>query len=138
MHAAGPSSRWWASLRSRTQVALAACAILVVGFVVYWASPSKQRTALPGLILHSTSQVWDATNGQELLTLDGHEGSVNSVAWSPDGKRLATGSDDKTAKVWDAASGDQLLIPLGYTGPVHSVAWSPDGKRLANGGSEAQ
>jgi WD40 repeat protein len=44
--------------------------------------------------------VWDAASGQELLTLKGHSGSVNSVAWSPDGKRLATASGDQTAKVW--------------------------------------
>jgi WD40 repeat protein len=53
------------------------------------------------------------------------------VAWSPDGKRLATGSNDGTAKVWDAATGQELLTLRGNTGFVYSVAWSPDGKRLA-------
>ena len=53
------------------------------------------------------------------------------MAWSPDGKRLATASWDKTAKVWDAASGQELLTLKGHTGMVISVAWSPDGKRLA-------
>ncbi len=56
---------------------------------------------------------------------------MSSVACSPDGKRLATASGDKTAKVWDAASGQELLTLRGHIGAVYSVAWSPDGKRLA-------
>jgi WD40 repeat protein len=53
--------------------------------------------------------VWDAASGQELLTLKGNSNFVISIAWSPDGKRLATGSWDNTAKVWDAVSGRELL-----------------------------
>ena len=64
------------------------------------------------------------------LTLSGHARIVQSVAWSPDGRRLATGSWDRTAKVWDAASGKDLLT-LPAAGIVGSVAWSPDGKWLA-------
>ncbi len=65
------------------------------------------------------------------LTLRGHGDSVDSVAWSPDGKWLATGSADKTAKVWDAASGQEQLTLRGHSKGVDGVAWSPDGKRLA-------
>jgi WD40 repeat protein len=68
-----------------------------------------------------------------LLTLSG---PVYSVAWSPDGKRLATGSEDKTAKVWDAATGKELLTLSGHSAPVNSIAWSPDGKRLATGSDD--
>ena len=58
------------------------------------------------------------------------------MAWSPDGKRLATGSRDSTAKVWDAATGKELLTLSGHEVGVSSVAWSPDGKRLATGSED--
>ena len=71
------------------------------------------------------------SSGQEMVTLVGHDDSVESVAWSLDGKRLATGSLDKTVRVWDVVGGQQLLTLRGHQGPVMGVAWSPDGKRLA-------
>ena len=65
------------------------------------------------------------------LTLRGHSDIVWGVAFSPDGKRLATTSADKTAKVWDAESGKELLTLLGHSAAVSGVTFSPDGKRLA-------
>ncbi len=53
--------------------------------------------------------------GKELLTLRGHYGLVTSVAYSPDGKRLATASVDQTAKVWDAETGEELLTLRGHS-----------------------
>ena len=70
-------------------------------------------------------------SSQVRMTLRGHSGPVNGVAYSPDGKRLATASYDQTAKVWDAESGKELLTLRGHSGPVLGVAYSPDGKRLA-------
>jgi WD40 repeat protein len=75
--------------------------------------------------------VWDAESGKELQTLRGHSESVAGVAFSPDGKRLATASWDHTAKVWDADSGKELLTLRDHSGVVDCVAFSPDGKRLA-------
>ncbi|KAJ4375750.1 hypothetical protein N0V85_009017, partial [Neurospora sp. IMI 360204] len=68
-----------------------------------------------------------------LQTLQGHSSDVGSVAFSPDGQRLASGSVDETIKIWDPASGSCLQTLEGHSGSVSSVAFSPDGQRLASG-----
>ncbi len=65
------------------------------------------------------------------LTLVGHTGAVWNVAYSPDGTRIATSSQDGTAKVWDAMTGKELLTLRGHTDSVNGIAYSPDGKYLA-------
>jgi hypothetical protein len=77
-------------------------------------------------------KVWDAKSGAELATLRGHtQQYVLSVAYSPDGSRLATASSDNTVKVWDARSGTEIATLRGHTGEVTSVAYSRDSSRLA-------
>ena len=55
------------------------------------------------------------------------------MAFSPDGQRIVTGSDDGTAKLWEAATGRELLTLKGHKGGVTSVAFSPDGQRIVTG-----
>ncbi len=81
-------------------------------------------------------KIWDSTTGKELLALKGHAGAVWSVAFSPDGQRLASGSNDKTVKIWDSATGKELFTLKGHAGRVMSVAFSPDGQRLASGSND--
>jgi WD40 repeat protein len=67
-------------------------------------------------------------------SLTGHARPVMSVAFSPDGQTLATGSADHTVRLWDVATRRQIGHPLtGHTDAVTSVAFSPDGKTLATG-----
>ena len=89
------------------------------------------KSALLSLTFLIFFSLWDAATGQELLTLKGHTNVVTSVAFSPDGKRLASASF-KTVKVWDAATGKELLTLKGHTEWVKSVAFSADGQRLAS------
>ncbi|MCE2697854.1 MAG: WD40 repeat domain-containing protein, partial [Anabaena sp. 49633_E8] len=69
-------------------------------------------------------------------TLKGHESPVSSVGFSPDGKKLASGSGDKTIKIWDVTTGKVLNTLKGHEGYVLSVGFSPDGKQLASGSGD--
>jgi WD40 repeat protein len=71
---------------------------------------------------------------QEIAVLRGHRGRIRSMAYAPDGKVLATGSEDGTIKLWDAATGKELKTLTGHRSKVFTVAFSPDGKLLASGG----
>jgi WD40 repeat protein len=83
--------------------------------------------------------VYDAQTGSALLELKGHQGVVQCVAFSRDGKYIVTGGgdEDRTAKVWDARTGKPLPFELkGHTGAVLSAAFSPDGTRVVTGSAD--
>jgi Flp pilus assembly protein TadD len=82
-------------------------------------------------------KVWDATDGRALVTLRGHAGSVSGVAYSPDGRRIASSSWDRTVKVWDATTGRELLTCRGHTTLVQGVVYSPDARHIASAGMDA-
>ncbi|KAJ5708179.1 hypothetical protein N7488_007980 [Penicillium malachiteum] len=103
-------------------------------------SPSKSITRLvfreerPDWVLNypMVEENWSAC----LQTLEGHSSSVYSIAWSPDGSRLASGSSDNTVRVWDPTTGQSVSTLEGHGSSVYSIAWSPDGSRLASGSDD--
>jgi WD40 repeat protein len=98
----------------------------------------KQPVVLPDLsaaapALSFAPTVFDPTKLTLLQTLKGHTRSVSSIAISPDGKILVSGSIDKTIRLWELPSGRELSTLIGHTGSVVSIAISPDGKNLVSG-----
>lgn len=83
-------------------------------------------------------RLWDAESGKLLADMKSQEGSVGDLAFSvldlafsPDGRRLATANTNHTAGLWDVESGRPIAALRGHVGTVYSVAFSPDGRRLA-------
>jgi WD40 repeat protein len=77
-------------------------------------------------------RIWELSTGRR-LDLPGHTDFVEGLARSPDGRRLATGSYDRSIKLWDTTTGEEVFTLRGHTAGVRCVAFSPDGRRIASG-----
>lgn len=71
-----------------------------------------------------------------VMTFVGHTGGVKGCAFSPDGSRIVSASDDKTLKLWDAENGAELASLAGHTYSVNGCAFSPDGHRVLSGSGD--
>lgn len=76
------------------------------------------------------AEIWNAASGAVLHTLQGHSSLVRTVAFSPDSRLLATGSDDKTARIWDVATGAPVCELRGHEGRINSAQFSPDSSQV--------
>src|SRR5258706_6623215 len=99
---------------------------MLLGLEVYYRMPDLLSTR--GVVLNNAQ-----TNPQLIQYLTGHNGFVYSVAFSPDGKALASGSADHTIILWDVATRQRIGQPLTGQSGAYSIAFSPDGKTLASG-----
>jgi WD40 repeat protein/tRNA A-37 threonylcarbamoyl transferase component Bud32 len=104
--------------------------VLLLGSGGVWYSQSR-----PLMIMNSSNPT-QPINSELLNTLKGHSSDVNSVVFSPDGKTLASASDDETIKLWNPATGKETQTLKGHSQWVWTVAFSPDGKILASGSAD--
>jgi WD40 repeat protein len=90
-----------------------------------------------------TIYLWEVASGKQIRALEGHEGAVFGIAFSPDGKLLASGTGNRwehtgyTVRLWEIATGMERERFLGHGAPVMSVAFSRDGRKLASGSADS-
>jgi hypothetical protein len=83
-----------------------------------------------------TVRLWNVADGKLVQTLRGHTSSILKVAFSPDGRTLASSSVDETVRLWQTSDGNGIRVLTGYTDFIYALAFSPDGKTLASGGGD--
>jgi WD40 repeat protein/serine/threonine protein kinase len=95
-------------------------------------SPDSRRLVTGWDFPDNAVRLWDMATGELVAELRGHRNRVSSVAFSPDGKRFASSSQDQTVRVWDAAGGKPVAVLQGHTSHVCKAVFSPDGTRVAS------
>jgi WD40 repeat protein len=105
------------------------------------ASGNGSWTGEEGSSVGDVIHLWDTGTRQLRQTLTGHNGVVNSVAFSPDGNTVVSGATNyrnlgEEIRLWDIHTGEHLKSLTGHTDSVSSVVFSPDGKTLASGGAD--
>ena len=96
--------------------------------------PVDPADLMKDLKVESVGQVqfWDVATGQQIAALKGHGRGVSKVAFSRDGKLLASGGTDNTIKIWDVATRNELRTLAGHTSGIESMDFTPDGRLLAS------
>ncbi|MGB3756289.1 MAG: CHAT domain-containing protein [Rivularia sp. (in: cyanobacteria)] len=86
--------------------------------------------------IENNTYLWEVDNVRQLHKFDGHTAWVRSIAFSPDGKILASGSHDRTIRLWNVETGQCLQILTAHTSGIQSLAFSHDGNTLASGSND--
>ncbi len=94
-------------------------------------SPSGEQLATVDVDAR-TIKLWDVSTGTAIGALRGHDGLISALAYSPDGRRLASGSADKTVRLWDLATGKETAVLRGHDEPVTSLSFSSDSRRICS------
>ncbi len=97
-------------------------------------TPDGKRVVSAGK--DATIRLWDATTGEQLSTLQGHEGRIDGLAVSPDGSSIASAGSDAKVRLWDAKSGDIIHTIIGHRGAINGLAFNPTGDRIASASSD--
>src|SRR5215216_2774263 len=103
---------------------------------VRWNKVKQSIYVLICVCLLLTGKLIGRAQKPELVVQTGHNDPITSLAFSLDGKTLASGSNDDTIKLWDVATGRELRTLAGHARGVTSVAFSPDRRTLASGGDD--
>ncbi len=82
--------------------------------------------------------LWDLRDGHDVLTITTSSGDISAIAFSPDGRRLATVGEAGVLELFDRATGEQLTRTVAHEAPAHAAAFSPDGHYLATAGQDAK
>ncbi len=124
---------------SRRAFAMGLVTVAALGGAGGWYTLTKKLTyaSAPTLKPGETPPATRTTvNNKSALIFTGHLAAINAVAWSPDGKLLASASDDTYVQVFEAATGKRRAIYKGHTKEVATVAWSPNGRLMASAGQD--
>lgn len=107
---------------------------MIVGGTADMLQAAWQEERVAVLSADHLIRTWNAGTGAALSTLQGHIGSVDTIAWSPDGHEIASASSDGLVRIWHADTGTIIASLIGHTRGINTIVWSPDGEMLASAG----